>query len=63
MRFKLHTPGCGKSSFITVLANHLQLSVCVLNLSERGLTDDRLNYLLAVAPEVMPAPIGFTDYL
>ncbi|XP_018017324.1 mitochondrial chaperone BCS1 isoform X1 [Hyalella azteca] len=44
-------PGCGKSSFITALAGHLQLSVCVLNLSERGLTDDRLNYLLAVAPE------------
>lgn len=44
-------PGCGKSSFITALAGHLQLSVCVLNLSERGLTDDRLNHLLAVAPE------------
>ncbi|KAF2346151.1 BCS1 N-terminal [Trinorchestia longiramus] len=44
-------PGCGKSSFITALAGHLQLAVCVLNLSERGLTDDRLNHLLAVAPE------------
>uniref|UniRef100_A0A2P2I0H4 Mitochondrial chaperone BCS1 n=1 Tax=Hirondellea gigas TaxID=1518452 RepID=A0A2P2I0H4_9CRUS len=44
-------PGCGKSSFITALAGHLQLAVCVLNLSERGLSDDRLNHLLAVAPE------------
>ncbi|KAK7065411.1 mitochondrial chaperone [Halocaridina rubra] len=44
-------PGCGKSSFITALAGELQLSICVLNLSERGLTDDRLNHLLALAPE------------
>ncbi|RXG70310.1 Mitochondrial chaperone BCS1 [Armadillidium vulgare] len=44
-------PGCGKSSFITALAGELQLSICVLNLSERGLSDDRLNHLLAVAPE------------
>lgn len=26
-------------------------SICVLNLSERGLTDDRLNHLLSVAPQ------------
>lgn len=45
-------PGCGKSSFITALAGELQLGICVLNLSERGLTDDRLNHLLALAPEV-----------
>lgn len=45
-------PGCGKSSFITALAGDLQLGICVLNLSERGLTDDRLNHLLALAPEV-----------
>lgn len=44
-------PGCGKSSFITALAGHLEYSICVLNLSERGLTDDRLNHLLSVAPE------------
>ncbi|KAK8380485.1 hypothetical protein O3P69_016820 [Scylla paramamosain] len=44
-------PGCGKSSFITALAGELQLGICVLNLSERGLTDDRLNHLLALAPE------------
>lgn len=44
-------PGCGKSSFITALAGELHLGICVLNLSERGLTDDRLNHLLSVAPE------------
>lgn len=44
-------PGCGKSSFITALAGELEFSICVLNLSERGLTDDRLNHLLSTAPE------------
>lgn len=44
-------PGCGKSSFITALAGELERGICVLNLSERGLTDDRLNHLLAVAPQ------------
>lgn len=44
-------PGCGKSSLITALAGDLQLGICVLNLSERGLTDDRLNHLMALAPE------------
>lgn len=44
-------PGCGKSSFISALAGELQFGICVLNLSERGLTDDRLNHLLAVAPQ------------
>lgn len=43
-------PGCGKSSFITALAGELGYSICVLNLSERGLSDDRLNHLLSVAP-------------
>jgi len=43
-------PGCGKSSFITALAGELECVVCVLNLSERGLTDDRLNHLLNTAP-------------
>lgn len=43
-------PGCGKSSFISALAGDLEMSVCVLNLSERGLSDDRLAHLLAVAP-------------
>ncbi|XP_014254726.1 mitochondrial chaperone BCS1 isoform X2 [Cimex lectularius] len=44
-------PGCGKSSFITALAGELNFGICVLNLSERGLTDDRLNHLLSVAPQ------------
>ena len=43
-------PGCGKSSFITALAGELGFSICVLNLSERGLSDDRLHHLLAAAP-------------
>lgn len=44
-------PGCGKSSFITALAGELEFAICVLNLSERGLSDDRLNHLLSVAPQ------------
>ncbi|XP_046567147.1 mitochondrial chaperone BCS1-like [Haliotis rubra] len=44
-------PGCGKSSYIVALAGALDYSICVLNLSERGLSDDRLNHLLTVAPE------------
>ncbi|XP_049774853.1 mitochondrial chaperone BCS1 [Schistocerca cancellata] len=44
-------PGCGKSSFITALAGELEHSICVLNLSDRGLTDDRLNHLLSLAPQ------------
>lgn len=44
-------PGCGKSSFITALAGHLEYSICLLNLSDRNLTDDRLNHLLITAPE------------
>nr|CAH0101010.1 unnamed protein product [Daphnia galeata] len=43
-------PGCGKSSFITALAGKLECVVCVLNLSEKGLTDDRLNHLMNTAP-------------
>lgn len=44
-------PGCGKSSYITALAGKLEFGICVLNLSERGLSDDRLNHLLSVAPQ------------
>ena len=43
-------PGCGKTSFITALAGELEYSICVLNLSERGLSDDRLNYLMMKVP-------------
>lgn len=44
-------PGSGKSSFIQALAGHIEYNICVLNLAERGLTDDKLNHLLANAPE------------
>lgn len=44
-------PGCGKSSYITALAGELHYGICVLNLSERGLSDDRLNHLLSMAPQ------------
>jgi len=44
-------PGCGKTSFITALAGELEYSICVLNLSDRSMSDDRLNHRLADAPE------------
>lgn len=43
-------PGCGKSSFVSALAGELGYSICMLSLSERTLTDDRLHHLLNVAP-------------
>ena len=43
-------PGSGKSSFIQALAGDLDYNIAMLNLSERGLTDDRLNYLLTIIP-------------
>merc|ERR1719275_554323 len=44
-------PGCGKTSFIFALAGELEYSICVLNLSDRGMSDDRLAHRLADAPE------------
>jgi len=44
-------PGSGKSSFIQALAGSLSYDICLLNISERGLTDDKLNYLMSNAPE------------
>ena len=44
-------PGSGKSSFIQALAGELDYSIAILNLSERGLTDDRLNHLLTILPK------------
>ena len=44
-------PGSGKSSFIKALAGELDYNIAILNLSEKGLTDDRLNYLLANTPQ------------
>ena len=40
-------PGSGKSSFIQALAGELNYDICLLNLSERGLGDDKLNHLLS----------------
>ncbi|KZS93364.1 hypothetical protein SISNIDRAFT_507177 [Sistotremastrum niveocremeum HHB9708] len=44
-------PGSGKSSYIQALAGSLSYDICLLNLSERGLTDDKLNHLLSNAPD------------
>ena len=33
------------------LAGALQYSICMMNLSERSLSDDRLNHLMNVAPQ------------
>jgi chaperone BCS1 len=43
-------PGTGKSSFIQALAGELDFNIAILNVSERGLTDDRLNHLLSKVP-------------
>ncbi|KAJ3203127.1 hypothetical protein HDU82_006822 [Entophlyctis luteolus] len=43
-------PGTGKTSFIQAVAGHLSYNICILNLSERGMTDDRLAHLLANTP-------------
>lgn len=50
--YLLHgSPGSGKTSIIQALAGSLDMNICLLNLSERGLTDDKLNHLLSLAPE------------
>ncbi|OBZ75907.1 Mitochondrial chaperone BCS1 [Grifola frondosa] len=50
--FMLHgPPGSGKSSFIQALAGSLSYDICLLNLSERGLADDKLIHLLSNTPE------------
>ncbi|EFQ36419.1 hypothetical protein CGRA01v4_10468 [Colletotrichum graminicola] len=43
-------PGSGKSSFIQSLAGELDFSVAMINLSEMGMTDDKLAYLLTKLP-------------
>ncbi len=43
-------PGCGKTSFIGALAGELHYNICILNVNERGLTDDKLSLMLANAP-------------
>ncbi|KAK0383061.1 hypothetical protein NLU13_8976 [Sarocladium strictum] len=42
---------CGKSSFIQSLAGELDFSVAMVNLSEMGMTDDKLAYLLTKLPK------------
>lgn len=44
-------PGTGKTSFIQALAGELDYSVAMVNLSERGVTDDLLAHLLTQLPE------------
>lgn len=43
-------PGSGKTSFIQALAGELDYNICILNLSENNLTDDRLNHLMNNIP-------------
>ncbi|ODA77206.1 hypothetical protein RJ55_06833 [Drechmeria coniospora] len=44
-------PGSGKSSFIQALAGELDFSVAMINLSETGMTDDKLAFLLTKLPK------------
>lgn len=37
--------------FSTALAGELGYSICLMSLSDRTLSDDRLNHLLSVAPQ------------
>lgn len=43
-------PGCGKTSYITALAGKLEYDICQMNLSNSALSDERLTFLLNVAP-------------
>jgi chaperone BCS1 len=43
-------PGSGKSSFIQALAGELDFGLASINLSERGMTDDKLLHLLTKLP-------------
>ena len=43
-------PGCGKTSFSLVLASELNLNICILNLSQEGLSDNGLAETLRSAP-------------
>lgn len=43
-------PGLGKTLFIQALAGELDYSICILNLAESNLTDDRLNHLMNHLP-------------
>lgn len=43
-------PGSGKSSFIAAVAGSIGYDICMLNLGESGLTDDRLAHALSTIP-------------
>lgn len=43
-------PGTGKTSCVSAIAGELNMSVCVLNLSSRNLSDDTINDLINSAP-------------
>lgn len=43
-------PGTGKSSVIEAIAGHLNFNIAMLNLSQRGMTDDRLQLMLTKVP-------------
>ncbi len=43
-------PGSGKTSFIVALAGHFDYNICILSLSEDGLTDDRLAQAMSMVP-------------
>ncbi|KAJ5047066.1 uncharacterized protein L3040_002910 [Drepanopeziza brunnea f. sp. 'multigermtubi'] len=43
-------PGSGKSSFIQGLAGELDFGIALINLSQRGMTDDRLSQMMTVLP-------------
>jgi len=47
----LGPPGSGKTSMTEAIAGALNLSICYLNLSGKGLDDDGLNELLNNTPE------------
>ncbi|KAF8822306.1 putative BCS1 family isoform 9 [Cardiosporidium cionae] len=43
-------PGCGKSSYVMAVAGQLKYNICVLNVGDPYLTDDRLIYLISTVP-------------
>ncbi|KAJ3315974.1 hypothetical protein HDV04_000182 [Boothiomyces sp. JEL0838] len=43
-------PGTGKSSYIQSLAGELEYNICIMNLAELGMTDDRFAHLLNNIP-------------
>lgn len=47
----LNPPGCLVCVCSTALAGELGYSICLMSLSDRTLSDDRLNHLLSVAPQ------------